>query len=432
MPDLNFYSKLFDKLLPFPRSITGDGYRKSLKLLSKYIPFKVYRFRSGKKIFDWTVPYEWKIKKGVLKNKSGLKLCDYKKNNISVMGYSTNIKKKTKFKILKKNIFTIKNSPNLIPYVTSYYKKNWGFCLPYKIFKKIKDQDILEAEIDSKFVKGSVDIGVKILKGKSKKTMLIGTYLCHPNMANNELSGPLVMLGLYDFLSKIKNRRFTYIFLINPETIGSLCFLHKFKNYLNKNIFSGLILTCLGGNKKLSYKLTKNNDAFIDRLFKNLHQHKLVNLRFFDPTTGSDERQYNSPGFNFPVGQISKLVYGTYKEYHTDGDNKNLMGIKNILNSINQLKDIISIIECAGKIERKMPYGEIFLSKHKLYPDTNFNNANFNNRKKKITKQILQILSYADGSKDIVDIANLTNLSVYDFIEPLNILIKKKIVKLKI
>ena len=136
MPDLNFYSKLFDKLLPFPRSITGDGYRKSLKLLSKYIPFKVYRFRSGKKIFDWTVPYEWKIKKGVLKNKSGLKLCDYKKNNISVMGYSTNIKKKTKFKILKKNIFTIKNSPNLTPYVTSYYKKIGDFVCHIKYLKK--------------------------------------------------------------------------------------------------------------------------------------------------------------------------------------------------------------------------------------------------------------------------------------------------------
>ena len=420
-----FYSSLFDQLFPIPRSIMGEGYRDSLKIISKYIPFKIYKFNSGKKIFDWKVPYEWKIKKGLLKNKFGVKLCDYKKNNISILNYSTKIKKRTNFKSIKKNIFTLKHSPNLTPYVTSYYKKNWGFCVPYKIFKRLKDKDILDAEIDSKFVKGSLDIGVKILKGKSKKAILISTYLCHPSMANNELSGPLVIIGLYNYLLKMKRRKFTYIFLVNPETIGSLCFLSKFKHFLKKNIFSGFVLTCLGGKRKLNYKLTKNNDSFVDRLFKNLYRYKLVNLRPFDPTTGSDERQYSSPGFNLPIGQLSKLVYGSYKEYHTDGDKKDVMGIKNILESIDQISKIISTIEFAGKIYRKMPYGELFLSKYKLYPEINFAQKKFELRKNKTTKLILQVLSYADGLKDIVDIANINNQPVTEYIEPLNILKEK-------
>jgi len=430
--NFNFYSRLFDKLFPIPRSIMGDGYRDSLKIISKYIPFKIYKFNSGKKIFDWKVPYEWKIKKGTLKNKFGVKLCDFEKNNISIVNYSSKIKKRSSFKSIKKNIFTLKQFPNLTPYVTSYYYKNWGFCLPYKIFKKLKNKDILDAEIDSKYVKGSVDLGIKILKGKSKKAILISTYLCHPSMANNELSGPLVIIGLYNYLLNIKNRKFTYIFLINPETIGSLCFLSKFKNFIKKNIFSGFVLTGLGGKRKLNYKLTKNNESFVDRLFKNLYRHKLVNIRQFDPTVGSDERQYNSPGFNLPIGQLSKLVYGSYKEYHTDGDKKNVMGIKNILESVDQITKIVSLIELAGKINRKMPYGEIFLSKYNFYPKINFTQKEFKQRKSKTTKLILQILSYADGSKDIIDIAEICNLPVTDYVEPIRLLKEKKLIKFKV
>ena len=148
-------------------------------------------------------------------------------------------------------------------------------------------------------------------------------------MANNELSGPLVMIGLYNYLSKLKTEILLLFFNNPPETVD-LCFLKKFKNTLRKNLFTGFVLTCLGGKRKLSYKITKNEKNFLDKIFQNLKKYQKVYVRDFDPTSGSDERQYNSPGFNFPVGQISKLVYGTYKEYHTDGDNKQLMGIENI------------------------------------------------------------------------------------------------------
>jgi len=369
--EYKFYSNLFDSLYPIPRSITGNGYRKSLDILKEYIPFKIYKFKSGSKVFDWKVPMEWVIKNAFLKVNNNL-ICNYKKNNISVVNYSTRVKKKTLFKYIRDKVYTLKEKPKLTPYVTSYYKKDWGFCLPYNIYKKINLNSKIEALIDSKFKKGSVDIGVKILKGNSKKLIVVSSYLCHPSMANNELSGPLVMIGIYKYIESIKNRKFTYLFLINPETIGSLCFLKRFKNKIYKNFYSGFVLTCLGGNKKLNYKLSKKKNSFFDRMFINLFQYGLVDLRKFDPTSGSDERQFCSPGFNFGFGQISRLIYNTYREYHTDGDNKKIMGINNIISSKNKICMFISILEFAGKIKRVMPYGEIQLSKYNLYPSKNF------------------------------------------------------------
>jgi len=429
--EYKFYSNLFDSLYPIPRSITGNGYRKSLDILKEYIPFKIYKFKSGSKVFDWKVPMEWVIKNAFLKVNNNL-ICNYKKNNISVVNYSTRVKKKTLFKYIRDKVYTLKEKPKLTPYVTSYYKKDWGFCLPYNIYKKINLNSKIEALIDSKFKKGSVDIGVKILKGNSKKLIVVSSYLCHPSMANNELSGPLVMIGIYKYIESIKNRKFTYLFLINPETIGSLCFLKRFKNKIYKNFYSGFVLTCLGGNKKLNYKLSKKKNSFFDRMFINLFQYGLVDLRKFDPTSGSDERQFCSPGFNFGFGQISRLIYNTYREYHTDGDNKKIMGINNIISSKNKICMFISILEFAGKIKRVMPYGEIQLSKYNLYPSKNFHALDSDFQKNKLTKTVLGILSYADGIKDIIDIANDLRMPATDLIQALKILIKLKLIKIKL
>ena len=429
--EYKFYSNLFDRLYPIPRSITGDGYRKSLKILKEYIPFKIHKFKSDSKVFDWKVPLEWHVKNAFLKVNNKI-VCDYHKNNISLVNYSTSVKKKTLFKNIKDKIYTLSKFPKLTPYVTSYYKKDWGFCLPYKVYSKINPNSIVEALIESKFKKGSIDIGVKILKGSSKKIIIISSYLCHPKMANNELSGPLVMIAIYKYLKSIKKRKFTYLFLINPETIGSLCFLKKFNKKIHKDFYSGFVLTCLGGNKKLSYKLSKIGNSFIDRMFLNLFQNKLVDLRKFDPTSGSDERQFCSPGFNFGFGQISRLIYKTYKEYHTDGDNKKIMGIENIIFSKEKICRFISILEFAGKIKRIMPYGEIQLSKYNLYPSKNFNSSTLDFKKSKLTKIILGILSYSDGTKDIIDIANDLGICVFELIEPLKILIRLKLIKIRL
>ncbi len=423
------YNKIFDQLYPIDRSITGEGYRRSLNILSKYIKFKIIKFKTGKKIFDWTVPKEWKIKGAFLKNMNTKKIiCSFKKNNLSVVNYSIKIDKKLKLKSFREKLYTLKSQPKVTPYVTSYYKKDWGFCLNYNSYKKLNNRDNYHLLIDSNFKKGSVDLGIKIIKGKTKKIFLISSYLCHPSMANNELSGPLTLLGLYEKLKKTKNN-YTYMFLINPETIGSICFLNKYWKKLQKDLVAGLVLTCTGGpKKKLSYKLSKSGDSKLDKLYSNLSSHNLCNLRKFDASEGSDERQYNSPGFNFPVGQISRTVYGQYKEYHTSGDNKKFMKIQSVKKSINQISKQIKFFEKIHPLKRKMPYCELQLGKRNLYPNINFKSFTGKNSKESFTRNILNILCYADGKNTLLDIANKLNVCVYDLEKEYDILKKKKLI----
>ena len=247
--DYKKLSKIFDDLFPILRSITGPGFKKSLKILSKYIDLKIIKYKSGKKIFDWVVPNEWYFYEGYISNLKRKKVIDVKNNNLHILNFSTAVDKKISLDKLQKHLYTAPRYPDSIPYSTSYYKKNWGFCVAYNQYKKLKDK-FYYVKINSKFKKGHLINGLSTIKGRSKKINLISSYLCHPSMANNELSGPLVLLGLFNKIKKWKNHNYTYKFLINPETIGSLCFIHSEKNNLIKYLNSGLVLTCLGGPKK--------------------------------------------------------------------------------------------------------------------------------------------------------------------------------------
>ena len=260
-----FFSNLFDKLYPINRSILGDGYNKSINLLNKYFYFQFIKFNSGKKIFDWIIPNEWIIKNGYILTPNKKKICNFKKNNLHVLNYSQPINKVLKLEELKKILFTDKRNPNAIPYTFSYYKKKVGFNISFNEKKMLK-KGSYQAYIDSYFKRGKVVLGVKTLKGKINKDFLLSSYLCHPSMANNELSGPLVLLGLYNRINNWKERQYNYKFLINPETIGSLCYLHKFKNSIKRTLGAGLVLTCLGGpNSKLSLKKTKEKETDLNK-----------------------------------------------------------------------------------------------------------------------------------------------------------------------
>ncbi len=249
------YEKLFDKLFPINRSITGKGYDISLKILKKKIPFKILKFRSGKKVFDWKIPKIWNVKEAYLISPNGKKIIDFKNNNLHLVGYSQKKIKELNLKQLKKNLFTNKNLPNAIPYVTSYYKKNWGFCISHKNYKKLKKGNY-KVNINTNFKTGHLKVGSYLIKGKSKKEIIISSYLCHPSMANNELSGPLTLCALYE---KIKNKRFNYSIrlLINPETIGMIAFISKFKKHILSNVIGGCVLTCLGNDAPPIYKRAK-------------------------------------------------------------------------------------------------------------------------------------------------------------------------------
>jgi aminopeptidase-like protein len=430
----NKLSYIFDKLYPICRSITGEGFKKSLNILAKEIPLKQIKYKTGIKVFDWKVPQEWNIKEAFIKYKNK-KVIDFKVNNLHIVNFSVPKKIKLNLKELKKKIHTLKNRPNLIPYVTSYYKKNWGFCESFNKLKKFKE-GTYNIVIKSNFKNGYLVNGIDKIKGKSKKTCLITSYLCHPSMANNELSGPLVLLGLHERIQKWDKRNLTYTFLINPETIGSICFLSRYKKFLKQNMLSGLVLTCLGGSqKKISYKLSRSADSPLDKLAKYLFNKKKIFLREFDPCSGSDERQYCASSLNLPMGQFSRTIYGQYKEYHTSGDTKEFMNIKKIYNSIDSLEAILKINDKLFPIKRFIPYGELQLGKRNLYPNINSpNTRNFsndeNNDGRKNLNILLEILSYADGKLDILDIVKKRNIELDRAIKILDICIGKKLVKL--
>ena len=426
-------NNLFDELFPILRSITGKGYLKSLNILSKYIKFKKLKYPSGKKVFDWTIPKEWVIKDAYIRY-DGKKILDLKKNNLHIVNYSVPVNKIMSLRELNKHLYSVKKKPNIVPYVTSYYKKNFGFCLEHKKREKLKDKNY-QVVIDSKFIKGNVINGISKIKGKTKKTILISSYLCHPSMANNELSGPLTMVGLYKRIKKWKNRQYNYLFLINPETIGSICFLSNHKDFLKKNLDSGLVLTCLGGpKKKLSYKKSRIGTSSLDKIFTHLNNEGKVRIREFNPTGGSDERQYCGSELNLPVGQIARTIYNEYYEYHTSADNKKFMKISQVMKSIDQIENILKINDNLYALKRYMPFCELQLGKRNLYPNIH-SSQTINDSSDNILKDrkqlniLLYILSYADGKNNILDISNRSGFKLNEVKKVLNICLKKRLIK---
>lgn len=426
------FDRIFDDLFPINRSILGIGYRKSLKIIKKYIPFKVIKFKSGKKVYDWKIPMEWKIKDAYIISPEGEKIIDFKENNLHVIGYSAPVKKKMDLNELKNHLYTQEDLKDAIPYITSYYKKNWGFSITYNKFKKLK-KGIYNVLIDSEFIDGYLEIGEKILKGRRKKEILISTYLCHPSMANNELSGPLTMIDLFNKIEKIKNRQFTYRFVINPETIGSIAYIYKKEKELKKNIIGGIVLTCLGGpSNELSYKMSKKSNSMIDRLFLRKNN---IRIREFTPFGGSDERQYNSPGININVGQVARTVYQDYPEYHTSLDNKEFMKIERVQDSANQIFELINELENESFYLNLKPDCEPQLGKRNLYPNINSkltreeksNDILIDGRE--FNKFSMILLNYSDGTFSLEELAVKYNIDYSVAFKVAEILEKNKLIK---
>jgi len=431
--DLNTINSLFDKLFPINRTLMGKGYDESLKILSKFIDFKYKEYRTSYKAFDWEVPCEWEIIEGELTDPNGNIICDVKKNYLSVINYSDCFNGKISFKDLQKHLYFDKKNPNGIPYVTSYYKKNWGFCLAYNDFINLSDGDY-HVNIKSKFKKGAILIGESFIKGRTKREILLSSYLCHPSLANNELSGPIVLAYLYQNLKKL-NLNYTYRFIINPETIGSLCYLSSnFKN-LKDNVVGGIVLTCLGGPKqKLSYKTSKNNNSILDKFFIRKKLEEKIKIREFDAYGGSDERQYNSNMIDLPIGQIARTVYGEYDEYHNSNDNKQFMNINQLYKSCKEILKLILEFDDQDLYFNPNGYGEIHLGNKGLYPTVS---SQIENKKKygevlkiitpNMQKIIMNLLCYSDSNHSIEDIALKINEKLDDVKYVNDILISKKL-----
>ena len=421
-----FYNLGRFKLFNICRSLTGLGTLKTLKIIQKEIKnLKIKSIKSNKRVFDWKVPNEWNIKNAYVKDKNNKILIDFEKNNLHVVGYSSPIDRVLKKKDLLKKIHTTKKDRSAIPYITSYYKKYWGFCLSEiekkKIIKKYKNNDIFKIKINSSFKKkGKLSWGELTLKGKSKEEILISTYICHPSMANNELSGPIVSMSLIDYFKRKKlNKTIKFIFI--PETIGSIIYINKnFKN-LKKNLIGGYNLSCIGDNRGHSCMFSKYGNSLSDKALKQAYKDLGIKYKVYSfLKRGSDERQYNSPGIDLKMSSIFRSKYGEYPEYHTSKDNFNLVTLKGISGGFEVAKRAIEILQ-SYKIPKTRFLCEPFMTKKNLYPALSNNKITYK------TKKFMDFIQYSDGTNSLEDISKYIKLSEAKTLNIYNFLKSKKL-----
>ena len=411
--------KWANDLFPICRSLTGEGNRKTLRYIKKINRnFKIKNFKSGEKFYDWKIPLEWKIKNAYIKDKLGLKIIDFKKNNLYVLNYSTPIKKRLNFLRLKKNIFTLKKSPSLIPYVTSYYKRRWGFCMEYKKFKNFRNNQKFDVLIDSKHFKGKMDYAELVIKGKSKKTILICSYICHPSLANNELSGPLVLTALSKIL---KPSKYTIKLLLIPETIGAIAYIKKNLNFLRQNLVAGINISCVGDKGKFSLISSLSENTYADKIsLRILKKRNFKKYSFLD--RGSNERQFGCQNLNLPFVTICRSRFGNYKQYHTSADNLKILSEKNLRESTILIRDIIYEIQ-KNRIFLKNTTCEPFLTKYNLV------NLIGGPKKDRYFQEIQNIVAYAGKDFDIKELSIKLKINFKKVLEIIMKLKKIRILK---
>ena len=398
-----FYEIGKNELFKLNRSITGDGVKKTLRIIkNNFSNLKIKKIQSGSKVFDWTIPPEWNVSEAYIIDKNKKKIIDFKKNNLHLIGYSIPMNKNLKKKELLKHFYYLKKKPSAIPYITSYYKRRWGFCTSYNFFKlfdnKYLSSDTFKVVIKSVLnKKGYLNYGELTIRGISKQEILISTYICHPSMANNELSGPIVSMGLIDYFKKKKlNKTLRFIFI--PETIGSITYLSKNLSHLKQNVVGGFNLSCIGDNREHScmfskYENSPSDDSIIEA-YKKLNIKKFKVYSFLK--RGSDERQYNSPGVDLPISSIFRTKYGEYPEYHTSQDNFNLVTLNGIKGGFNVAKEAINQLQ-KKIIPVNMILCEPNMGKRNLYPTLSTLN------KKRDTQDLMNFLQYSDG-RDTLEI----------------------------
>ena len=395
--------QLMVKLYPINRSITGNGVRETLNILKEHVPLQVINVPSGQKVFDWTIPKEWNIKDAYLKNSNGEKVVDYKDSNLHVLNYSIPVNKRIELSELKKNIFTLPDHPDWIPYRTSYYSENWGFCLAHNHLLNLPDGEY-EVVIDSTLEDGFLTYGEFFIKGEKADEILFSCHICHPSLCNDNLSG----IALTTFLAKqLCNtpHKYSYRFIFIPGTIGSITWLSLNKDNCFK-IKHGLVVSCVGDAGKFRYKKSRQGNAEIDRavihILKNSHRDYKV-IEFFP--YGYDERQYCSPGFNLPIGCLSRSTHGCYPEYHTSADNFDIIDAKNLAESYEIYLSAIDLLEKNDTYVNKNPYCEPQLGKRGLYDKIG---ARSDNKESQLA--LLWILNFSDGNHSLLDISEKSGL----------------------
>jgi len=401
--------KWVEDLFPICRSLTGNGVRETLKYFQNLLPeLQIHEVPSGTKVFDWTVPDEWNIYDAYIADEQGNRIVDFKEHNLHVMGYSEPVDEIMTFKELDQYLYSLPELPNAIPYVTSYYERRWGFCITENQRDKLRinPEAKYHIKIDSTLEPGNLTYGELIIPGSTDKEIFYSTYICHPSMANNELSGPTVTTAIAQYIASIKKRKYTYRIIFIPETIGSITYLSMHaKDMINKTI-AGFNVNCLGDEHTYSHLPSKQENSLADRVARHVlshHADDYIQWSFLE--RGSDERQYCSPGIDLPVTSIMRSKYGTYPEYHTSLDDLSFVTANGLQGSYEAHIKCIEVLEENEKFKSKV-YCEPQLGKRGLYPTISRTNTY------QTIEDMMNIIIYSDGNNDLLSIAELSGVYV--------------------
>jgi len=390
------------KLFPICRSITGNGVRQTLGTINERIALRTYEIPSGTAVFDWTVPKEWNVQDAYIRIPGGERVVDFRRSNLHILNYSAPVRATMHLAELKPHLFTLPDRPDWIPYRTSYYQPNWGFCLSHNQFVALEERDY-EVCIDSTLENGHLTYGECYLSGRSDEEVLISCHICHPSLANDNLSGISVATFLAELLEK-QNLRYSYRFLFIPGTIGAITWLAQNPEKTAK-IRHGLVLTGVGDRGGFHYKRSRRGDAEIDRAAALALRHCGEEGKVLDFSPyGYDERQYCSPGFNLPVGCLMRSVWGTFPEYHTSADNLEFIQPLQLAKSLRLCATIVDVLEYNQRYRNLSPYGEPQLGKRNLYRSIGGDSigAEIDAR--------LWVLNFSDGTHSLLDIAERSGL----------------------
>ena len=407
---------LAKQLFPLNRSIMGPDIRHSLEVFkNKHSEFESIEFPTGDRVFDWEIPQEWNIRDAYIEHDSGRKFAAFSKSNLHIMGYSMPVNKMLCKQELLDHIHTHPYDRTAIPYVTSYYKKDWAFCMSQDEVDELPE-GMYRVVIDSDFKDGSLSLQEAVIQGTTKKEIFFSSYLCHPSMANNELSGPVLLNQIIDYVKSMPNRAYTYRFVILPETIGSIAYLSIRKDELKKNVVCGYNLTCVGDERTYSHVESRHGNNLADIALKTalINKENVISYSFLE--RGSDERQYCAPGIDLPICTFCRSKFGRYPEYHSSKDDFSVVTAKGLEGSFEVMRTIIDSFEM-GIYPKINVFCEPQLGKRGLYPNTS-----------KLSKGehpariLMNVITYCDGQTSVYDIANKLSINLADVLEEIKTL----------
>jgi aminopeptidase-like protein len=409
--------RYIEELYPICRSITGEGTRETLRRIACEIPIEIHEVPTGTKAFDWTVPKEWNIRDAFIRNGAGERVVDFRKSNLHLLNYSIPFRGKVSLDTLREHLFTLPEKPDWIPYRTSYYMEKWGFCVSQRQLEALRDAEY-EVCIDADLKDGSLTYGECFIPGDTEQEVLFSCHVCHPSLCNDNLSGIALTTWLARHLQK-ENSRFSYRFLFIPGTIGAIVWLSRNEDLVSK-IRHGLVVACVGDSGNPTYKKSRRGDAEIDRAVQHVLRTRgsEFTVRKFTPY-GYDERQYCSPGFDLPVGSLTRTPHGEYPEYHTSADNLDLVRSESLSDSLSLYLEVIEILESNATYMNLLPKCEPQLGKRGLYrilggdPDAGEREM-----------ALLWILNMSDGKHSLLDIGERSGMSLGYLRETADILVE--------